>query len=79
MKFYPVLLLAALFSCKPAVQVPIDEITDIGITSVNTEKPHCTMLPYDSIGAAIKDDPAESPYFLSLNGTWKFHWVTRPE
>jgi beta-galactosidase len=79
MKFYPFLFLVALVSCKPAVQTPIDEITDIGITSVNTITPHCTMLPYDGIEAAIQDDPAESPYFLSLNGTWKFHWVSKPD
>jgi beta-galactosidase len=78
MKFYPVLFLAALCSCKPAVQNPINEITDIGITSVNTEKPNCTMLPCSGIEEAIQDDPAESPYYLSLNGTWKFHWVSKP-
>ena len=79
MKIYPFFFLVALISCKPADQKPIDEITTIGITSVNTEKPHCTMLPYDGIEAAIQDEPAESPYFLSLNGTWKFHWVSKPD
>jgi len=79
MKSWHLLLAGFIFACKPAVQNPIDEITQIGITSVNTQKPHCTMLPYSDVASAIQDDPEKSPYFLSLNGTWKFKWVPKPE
>jgi beta-galactosidase len=79
MKLYPLFFLCAVISCKPAIQSPITEITDIQVTSVNTEKPHCTLIPYSDISAAIQDDPAESPYFLPLNGTWKFNWVSKPD
>jgi beta-galactosidase len=79
MKLCPILLFVLLWSCKQPVQRPIDEITDIGTTSINTEKPHCIMLPYDAVKPAIDDDPAASPYYLSLNGTWKFRWVSKPD
>ncbi|MBN1413732.1 MAG: DUF4981 domain-containing protein [Bacteroidales bacterium] len=79
MKINHFFLLLAMVSCKPAIQTSIDEITNIRVTSVNTEKPHCTFLPYDGIETAIQDNPSQSPYYLSLNGTWKFHWVSKPD
>ena len=34
-----------------------------------------TYFPYESVEKAVKNDPAESNRFLSLNGDWKFFWV----
>ena len=44
----------------------------------NREPPHCTLMPFPDRTAALADDPAASPWFLSLDGTWKFHWSPRP-
>ena len=79
MKCHHFILAGLLLGCKPAVQHPIDEITNIGITGVNTQRPHCSVLPYADMASAIQDDPAASPYYLSLNGTWKFKWVSKPD
>jgi beta-galactosidase len=27
----------------------------------------------------LSNDPERSPYYKSLNGTWKFHWVRKPD
>jgi len=44
----------------------------------NREPAHCTLIPYEDHKQALRDKPARSPYYLSLNGIWKFHWVRKP-
>ncbi|UCH98650.1 MAG: DUF4981 domain-containing protein [Candidatus Aminicenantes bacterium] len=44
----------------------------------NKEAPHCPIIPYADIETAVKEDPCASPFYKSLNGTWKFHWVRVP-
>ncbi|NIM58111.1 MAG: beta-galactosidase, partial [Candidatus Aminicenantes bacterium] len=44
----------------------------------NKEPAHCTYIPYADIETALKNNSAQSPYYLSLNGTWKFNWVKKP-
>lgn len=48
------------------------------VFGINKEAPRATSLPYNSEDAAIKDDYNFSPYYLSLNGSWKFNWVKKP-
>lgn len=54
-----------------------------GIIARNKEPGHALALPYDSeedaIAAAGNLSGAAAPYKLSLNGTWKFRYVTGPE
>ena len=47
------------------------------IIGINKEPPHNTLLVYNSLEEAFKDTN-ESPYVISLNGLWKFHWVKKP-
>lgn len=49
-----------------------------GIFGVNKEAPYATFVPFSDLAAAIKNDKKSSPFYQSLNGTWKFHWVTKP-
>ncbi len=44
----------------------------------NKEKPHASFMVYDRPADAVADDYARSPYYQSLNGTWKFNYVGRP-
>ncbi len=44
----------------------------------NKEPPHCTYIPYADIKTVLTNDPAQSPFYQSLNGTWKFNWVRKP-
>ena len=46
---------------------------------LNIEQPHCTYYPFDDTLSAINNDPRSSPYILSLNGKWKFHYAPDPE
>jgi beta-galactosidase len=44
----------------------------------NKEEPHATLLPFDNMEGVIKKNREESPYYQSLNGTWKFSWTRKP-
>ena len=48
------------------------------IFSVNAELPHVTFLPYADETSALKNDKKASPFYQTLNGTWKLKWVTKP-
>ena len=44
----------------------------------NREAPHASYIPYDTVEGALATDRDRSPYYRSLNGMWKFHWVPKP-
>ena len=48
------------------------------ITGINNEPPHATLMPFQDKETAQRGIREESSYFRSLNGPWKFHWVSRP-
>lgn len=46
---------------------------------LNKLSPHAYVWPYSS-SSEVKDGIYEqSPYYMSLNGQWKFHWVKNPD
>jgi len=47
--------------------------------SQNREAPHATMISYADEESALAGDRTGSPNFISLDGTWKFHWVKTPD
>ncbi|WP_321332560.1 glycoside hydrolase family 2 TIM barrel-domain containing protein [uncultured Bacteroides sp.] len=49
------------------------------VFAVNKEATRASSLPYDNEQLAIKDCYDQSPFYLSLDGVWKFHWVKVPE
>ncbi|MBF0548357.1 MAG: hypothetical protein HQM08_28235 [Candidatus Riflebacteria bacterium] len=49
------------------------------IFAKNKEVPHCTMMVFPDRQAALKREFSASPYFQSLNGTWKFNYVNKPD
>ena len=54
------------------------EWDDPTITSVNREMSHTVAIPMTSATDVSKNDLAASPYYQSLDGTWKFKWVKSP-
>ena len=53
------------------------EWDDPKTTSVNREKAHTVGIPWAS-ERDVTNPISESPYYLSLDGTWKFYWVKSP-
>lgn len=49
------------------------------VFQINREAYRATFLPYSDEKLAQKDHYNESPYYLSLNGKWKFNWVAKPD
>jgi len=44
----------------------------------NKEPGHCTLLPFATTAQALAGRAEGSPFYQSLNGQWKFHWVKQP-
>ena len=45
----------------------------------NQTQTHATLMPYETIEQALENKRKSSPYYLTLNGTWKFLWSEVPE
>ena len=48
----------------------------VGLNKLN---PHAYVWPYATAADVEKGAYEESPYYMSLNGKWKFHWVKNPD
>ncbi len=70
-------VLLALIGCTKQKQGKHDwENTEI--FSVNKEPAHATFIPFDKASLDPWRDKFTSPFVQSLNGTWKFNFVTKP-
>ena len=74
------LILAALIAllCPLESAAQEDAWNDVAVFKAGTEKPHATMMVYPTADLARTQDPERSPWYRSLNGTWKFHHAPRP-
>ncbi len=48
------------------------------INEINREAPHATFVPYDKEAKVAVNDYTASPFYLCLNGKWKFNLVNNP-
>ena len=48
------------------------------ISNVNREAAHTVSIPYGSIAQVSSNDMSQSPYYIDLDGVWKFKWVGIP-
>lgn len=44
------------------------------IYNINKEDPHVNVVPHDGLKSAISSNYTKSPWYISLNGNWKFHY-----
>lgn len=80
------LILCALCALLPltAAAQTLKEWDDVRVTSLNRQRAHTLDIPVsnaaDVAQAYTPTNALEaSPYFLTLNGTWKFQWVGTPD
>ena len=71
------LALLALATAPGATDAP-EEWQDPTVSGRNREPAHATMLPYATVAQALEGTREASPFYLSLNGGWKFHYVDKP-
>lgn len=72
-----ILLLNLAFICLPLF-AEANDWENPAVFAVNKEAPRTTAFPYSDKESALKDDYKLSPYFLSLNGNWRFFWSPKP-
>lgn len=70
--------LAILFTAA-AVSAETPDWENPAVVGRNKQPGHCTLTPYATIEQAKQGTREASPYFQSLNGDWKFHWVPSPD
>jgi beta-galactosidase len=56
----------------------LDDWENLAVLEQNKEPARCTAIPYPDVRAALENDPSLSPFYVSLNGTWKFHYADKP-
>ena len=64
---------------KPTGRSSLYDWENLEVLQRNREPAHSTFIPFREAGEVLGSRrPEESSYFLSLNGTWKFHWSPVP-
>ena len=79
-KLFALILILSVLGCNaPGAQVETNpEWENPEVFNINKEAPHAAFMRYDDPVAALTDDYSQSPYYQSLNGTWRFNWVKKP-
>ena len=72
------LIPAAALACGEQSE-PLPYWEDPAVFAENKEAPRASFTPFATIAEAIEGRPEDSPFRMSLNGTWQFHWVPRPD
>ncbi len=66
-----------LVGCNPRSPARVDW-EDPEVFSRNREPARSSFIPFADRASALAGAPNRSPFFLSLNGSWKFHWSSDP-
>lgn len=72
------LVASAMFSLSAEAKSFYKEISNPRLVSKNTEEARASFLPFENETQAVKGNYKESPYYKSLNGTWKFLYSENP-
>ena len=73
---YIACLITVMMSVSMLAQVP--DWQNEKIIGKNKTQPHATLIPYQDEVAALSFNPKSSQYYRSLNGNWKFQFLTKP-
>jgi beta-galactosidase len=79
--FFILILSSALATAqhKPFLSDIYNYLENTKIFELNQEPGHVPLVPYLTIDEALKNNRLIASSFLSLNGTWKFHFSNTPE
>ena len=79
------MIIAALLMWGFTVHAQINQFEEIiryienpSLVEENQLPPHVPFIPFENIDQAKDADWEQSPYYRSLNGTWKFLWTKSP-
>ena len=71
-------VLASCSACHES-PAPAPYWEDPAVFAENKEPPRASFTPFATRAGAVAGQPADSPFRISLNGDWQFHWVPRPD
>ena len=76
-------LLLAAPATRPAGDAPSDQPHDWeneAVFRINKEQPHAVLMPFPDAASATKaEHRVDSPWAVSLNGTWQYQWSKDPD
>lgn len=78
MKNVTVLFILMSVFCFAKAQKQAEPWNNLSVLGINKEQPHATFVSFQGEQDALTQDKLASPYYKSLNGTWKFHWTKSP-
>ncbi|MEJ5314888.1 MULTISPECIES: glycoside hydrolase family 2 TIM barrel-domain containing protein [Anaerolinea] len=58
---------------------PLNDWENPAVQGIHREPMHAAFLPFSDVSDALRNDRERSPYFLLLNGSWKFLFSPTPE
>ena len=64
---------------KPFLSNIYDYLENTQVFELNQEAGHTPLVPYQTVDEALNNDRLKADDFMSLNGTWKFHFSNTPE
>ncbi len=65
-------------ACLTVLPMMANDWENPEIFAIGREEPRATAFPFPTEAAALEGIYAESPYFMSLNGKWAFHYSAKP-
>ena len=75
-----VALTAMALTASASVPDDPDSFTeDPAVFAIGREQPRATFYPFDTREAALAGNHSASPFVVSLNGLWRFHFAPNPE
>ena len=72
------LILFPLFLWGQQIDPTYDHHQNHEVFAINKNAPHATLFPFDNAQNAWQGEKEKDPWYQSLNGLWKFHWVRNP-
>lgn len=72
-------IFALLFFCTGAsLNKEIPDWENPLMFNQNKVKPHATFISYPDTSFLFENNRKDSPFYLSMNGPWKFYWAEKP-
>ena len=91
-RFIMIILIISMVSIPVKAQLPVaslkdslggapvpPEIENPELLGINKEPAHATLMPYANLKEALAANRHASTFCRSLNGMWKFNWVSWPQ
>lgn len=78
-KYLYILILQILSVYTVFAQIDKPDWENLSVLEINREPARAYFIPFANEKQALTGDKNQSPYYQSLNGSWKFHWVSKPE